>query len=1174
MTVELRLEKIWRLLLVAGLSSLLVTASFVPASSTTSVSYNFNTSGQLADNFNSYVVSPGTVVQSTTGGINNTGAIHVSSNSANAVFATKDTYSLGGAGSKYTFSSFLKSVGNSGYSGMGFTGLEPNSSNASGTPYKPNDALGISVHGGGYVWHNGAQDTSGSWGYDLISSFAADPWYFIKLTIELTSDTAFSMKVEVWPSNSSGTLNNANPSATKTITGTINNTLRSAASISSYVNFSGFRVVYFDNYQVDLEGSMVVTAGNPVVQTRASSTADNKITLNGEVTSDGGSPITERGIVYGTSSSPLISGTKVVAAATATFSATTPTLTPGTYFLRAYATNGVGTSYGTEVEIEILGPPVDNTAPTLSSSSPSNGATFVSNTGNVTLTFSESVVAGTGNISFVETNSPSTAIAVDVTSGAVTISGSVVTVNPAVDFELNTSYHVLIDGTAIKDAADNSFSGISNSTTLAFTTAKVPRFGLTVALDAAISTSYSGSGSTTWSDLSGVGNDLTLSGGPTFETPTKAIRFTAANSQYGQFAADDLLNRSRYTKLVWFKPTSFDNLNNLFSSSVKAAHAFWGGGLKSGCNGNGDNLASGHNGQWQTVISQECMETEWQLGAVTFDSDPNSDVAGWKLYRNGSLVGQDDDLTVISSGNLGYKTRIASYSTGNFFDGLISQVYLYDRALTEEEIDEIFEATSDYFGLDLKTVTFNPGGGSVVPTTLRTQVATGQVTLPLPTKANGSFLGWYTEQTGGTRIGGAGDTYTPSASTTIYAQWANSFTVTYSAGTNATVTPASANYLSTGSALTLPTPSRADYVFEGWYSAASGGTKVGNAGATYTPSADVTLHGRWVQASLAGIAAADLVEVNSTTIQNGVSSSNTHTIGSSSVSLSIPAGALAADVVVKLYSVANHNRAQSLLPNESNFVNSMVVSWLAPDSTVPTASSPITLTITDPNIRSGAKIYSIVGDQTTLLATASQNGSVTISITTDPLITIANPVVSQNPGGGGGSGGGGITPAPAPVPSAPQIPQTEQPKVSSKSSGKLEFSGSDLSKVTSVKLGTSDLKFTLDGDQKLSIEIPKLSPGTYTLDVMHPSGKLELKFTVEGPVQKVSAGSFRGVAAVYLSGYAGQRLSVKLGRQWIVVPSLDGEFVRLVRPIRSGSKIRALIYIDRKLIDTLEITAK
>lgn len=45
--------------------------------------------------------------------------------------------------------------------------------------------------------------------------------------------------------------------------------------------------------------------------------------------------------------------------------------------------------------------------------------------------------------------------------------------------------------------------------------------------------------------------------------------------------------------------------------------------------------------------------------------------------------------------------------------------------------------------------------------------------------------------------------------------------------------------------VTLPSPSRTGYTFNGWYDAASGGNKIGDAGATYTVSTTKTLHAQW-----------------------------------------------------------------------------------------------------------------------------------------------------------------------------------------------------------------------------------------------------------------------------------------------------------------------------------------
>ena len=87
--------------------------------------------------------------------------------------------------------------------------------------------------------------------------------------------------------------------------------------------------------------------GTPTVQTgEATNIAAYSATLVGNVTSDGGATVTERGFVYGTSASDLSqavqsgsgmgSFTKAIAGLTAST----------TYYYKAYATNSVGTAYG------------------------------------------------------------------------------------------------------------------------------------------------------------------------------------------------------------------------------------------------------------------------------------------------------------------------------------------------------------------------------------------------------------------------------------------------------------------------------------------------------------------------------------------------------------------------------------------------------------------------------------------------------------------------------------------------------------------------------------------------------------------------------------------------------------------------------------------------------------
>jgi len=110
------------------------------------------------------------------------------------------------------------------------------------------------------------------------------------------------------------------------------------------------------------------------------------------------------------------------------------------------------------------------------------------------------------------------------------------------------------------------------------------------------------------------------------------------------------------------------------------------------------------------------------------------------------------------------------------------------------------------------TVTYNCNGGSGATSA----------------RANATFGGYYTGANGaGTqmianngRITASLTNTTYSGNATLYAKW-------------------------TPGAVTLPSATRANYIFNGWYTAASGGSKIGNAGVAYTPSANTTIYAQW-----------------------------------------------------------------------------------------------------------------------------------------------------------------------------------------------------------------------------------------------------------------------------------------------------------------------------------------
>ncbi len=136
------------------------------------------------------------------------------------------------------------------------------------------------------------------------------------------------------------------------------------------------------------------------------------------------------------------------------------------------------------------------------------------------------------------------------------------------------------------------------------------------------------------------------------------------------------------------------------------------------------------------------------------------------------------------------------------------------------------------------TVSYNANGGSGAPSAqTKTQDTTLWISSTKPTKsytvtynANGgivstssntvncTFKNWNTAQNGSGTAYSSGASYTANSGATLYAQWTNP---TYG---------------------TLPTPTRTGYNFDGWYTSASGGTKVTSSS---TVSSNTTLYAHW-----------------------------------------------------------------------------------------------------------------------------------------------------------------------------------------------------------------------------------------------------------------------------------------------------------------------------------------
>lgn len=132
------------------------------------------------------------------------------------------------------------------------------------------------------------------------------------------------------------------------------------------------------------------------------------------------------------------------------------------------------------------------------------------------------------------------------------------------------------------------------------------------------------------------------------------------------------------------------------------------------------------------------------------------------------------------------------------------------------------------------TLTYNPNGGSVSPTSIKADYDE-EITLPTPTRkytitynTNGgssvtnstvdyTFNGWYTKASEGDKR-----TYTkmPAYNETLYAQWASS-------------------------GIALPTTNKAGYVLAGWYTDSALTSEVTLSDGKYIPTANITLYAKW-----------------------------------------------------------------------------------------------------------------------------------------------------------------------------------------------------------------------------------------------------------------------------------------------------------------------------------------
>ena len=205
----------------------------------------------------------------------------------------------------------------------------------------------------------------------------------------------------------------------------------------------------------------------------------------------------------------------------------------------------------------------------------------------------------------------------------------------------------------------------------------IPTSGLSLYVDAGRTSSYSGSGNQ-WNDLSVNNNTGTLQNSPTYSTSNGGILTFNGSNQYTTFSSPSNIpiGNSNYTISVWFNASSLgqngfvgwgdygatNQVTALRLSATGFVHYWWANDLNV-------NTALSIN-TWYNVVAR-------------FDGTNR------QLWLNNVLIGGDtpgSGHNVPNANNL----TIGTTNVNEYFNGKISNVEIYNRAISDSEIAEIY----------------------------------------------------------------------------------------------------------------------------------------------------------------------------------------------------------------------------------------------------------------------------------------------------------------------------------------------------------------------------------------------------------------------------------------------------------------------------------------------------